>query len=180
MKTLARSFVVITTLVAMQAQAQTDTAPPNDALPTALRANASLQWVATHYARGSQIYRCEAGATSQHRWVFQAPEADLFSDAAMTQLVGRHYDGPTWESLDGSRVAGKVRANAPAPDSSAIPWLLLDGGWGTVRDSIEDRQAIALLGAVLHHSLLYLDYGSFIRQHHGIGNCQQIQIVQGS
>ena len=132
----------------MQAQAQTDTAPPNDALPTALRANASLQWVATHYARGSQIYRCEAGATSQHRWVFQAPEADLFSDAAMTQLVGRHYDGPTWESLDGSRVAGKVRANAPAPDSSAIPWLLLDATAKTVPGVLAQVVAIQRLATV--------------------------------
>ena len=37
----------------------------------------------------------------------------------------KHYGGPTWEALDGSKVIGTVKAKADAPKTSAIPWLLL-------------------------------------------------------
>jgi hypothetical protein len=40
------------------------------------------------------------------------------------QPAGKHYAGPTWESLDGSLVVG-ARVAGASPDPSAIPWLLL-------------------------------------------------------
>jgi Protein of unknown function (DUF3455) len=76
--------------------------------------------VAFHaYARGVQIYRWNGDA-----WVFVAPMATLFADANYHAQIGIHYAGPTWESNSGSKVvAGKpVRCT---PDSTAIPWLLL-------------------------------------------------------
>lgn len=82
----------------------------------------------TLYARGFQIYRCEADPDTDDKglWVLQSPEAELFSDAAMTRHVGRHYAGPAWESDDGSKVTGKVRVSQKPVTAGAIPWLLLD------------------------------------------------------
>jgi uncharacterized protein DUF3455 len=74
-------------------------------------------------ARGAQIYTCKAKAAdpAAFEWVLKAPEADLF-DAGGAK-IGRHYGGPTWESADGSRVAGEVMQRSPAPGT--IPRLLL-------------------------------------------------------
>jgi hypothetical protein len=40
--------------------------------------------------------------------------------------IGKHYTGPTWESNDGSKVIGEVKASDNGPDTNAIPWLLLN------------------------------------------------------
>ena len=76
-------------------------------------------------ATGVQIYECRAakGMSSAYEWAFIAPEADLFDPRGMK--VGRHYAGPQWEALDGSKIVGSVLASAAAPDTVAIPWLLL-------------------------------------------------------
>lgn len=39
--------------------------------------------------------------------------------------MGKHYAGPMWESNDGSKVVGEVKARDDGPDVNAIPWLLL-------------------------------------------------------
>ena len=77
-------------------------------------------------AAGVQIYECRASATRPNawEWAFVAPEADLFD--ARGVRIGRHYAGPNWESLDGSKLVGSVKARADAPSANAIPWLLLD------------------------------------------------------
>ena len=76
-------------------------------------------------ASGVQIYECKASKDEPMRfeWVFKAPEAELFDSAG--KKIGRHYAGPTWESNDGSKVVGEVRARDNGPDPNAIPWLLL-------------------------------------------------------
>ena len=76
-------------------------------------------------ATGVQIYECNARKDDPARfeWIFKAPEADLFDRAG--NKIGKHYAGPTWESSDGSKVVGEVKARDNGPDSSAIPWLLL-------------------------------------------------------
>jgi hypothetical protein len=76
-------------------------------------------------ATGVQIYECNAGKDEPTRfgWIFKAPEADLFDRAG--NKIGKHYAGPTWESNDGSKVVGEVKARDNGPNSSAIPWLLL-------------------------------------------------------
>ena len=75
-------------------------------------------------ATGVQIYECSASkeVPTKFEWTFKAPEADLFDKAG--HKIGKHYAGPTWESNDGSKVIGEVKAQS-APDPSAIPWLLL-------------------------------------------------------
>jgi hypothetical protein len=76
--------------------------------------------VAFHaYASGVQIYRWNGTS-----WTFVAPEATLFADPAYHGAVGVHYAGPTWESVNGSKVVGAVLHRCTAnPD--AIDWLLL-------------------------------------------------------
>lgn len=76
-------------------------------------------------ATGVQIYECSAGkeGSTRFEWIFKAPEADLFDKAG--NKIGRHYAGPTWESNDGSKVVGDVKARDAGPDPNAIPWLLL-------------------------------------------------------
>ena len=76
-------------------------------------------------ATGVQIYECKASKDDPMRfeWVFKAPEAELFDSTG--KKIGKHYAGPTWESNDGTKVVGEVRARDNGPDSNAIPWLLL-------------------------------------------------------
>jgi len=76
-------------------------------------------------ARGVQIYECRAqpNAAGGAQWAFVAPEAELLD--ARGAVTGKHYAGPHWESLDGSKIVGAVKARADAPQADAIPWLLL-------------------------------------------------------
>jgi hypothetical protein len=93
-------------------------------IPYPLRpgANEALAMIAA--AQGVQIYECRAGKDGgAYEWRFVAPEADLYN--AQGAKVGHHYAGPHWESADGSRVVGTVKASAGAPAAGAIPWLLL-------------------------------------------------------
>jgi hypothetical protein len=76
-------------------------------------------------AKGVQIYECKPkpGNAGSFEWMFKAPEADLFDGDGKT--LGKHYAGPTWESSDGSKVVGEVRARTDAPIKGAILWLRL-------------------------------------------------------
>src|SRR5262245_53874823 len=77
--------------------------------------------VAFHaYAEGVQIYRWDGS-----NWIFSRPEAVLYADEEEDGVVGIHYAGPTWESVSGSIVVGKVDQRC-TPDPDAIPWLLLE------------------------------------------------------
>lgn len=112
------------TALAMAACTAPPTRPAPD-VPASIRTPASqvLFWEAR--ATGVQIYEC-AARTDQpatFEWTFRAPEANLVDPAG--KPIGRHYGGPTWESNDGSKVVADVKGRAPAPDASAIPWLLL-------------------------------------------------------
>ena len=75
------------------------------------------------HAVGAQIYECEADAQGQLAWTFREPIASLMNGR---QTVGRHFAGPSWEMADGSRIMGKVVAQAAAPSTSDIPWLKLE------------------------------------------------------
>lgn len=77
-------------------------------------------------ATGTQIYVCRAkmDMPGAYEWAFKAPDATLVDDKGAT--VAAHYAGPTWESTDGSKVVGVLKASAGSPDPDAIPWLLLE------------------------------------------------------
>jgi hypothetical protein len=74
-------------------------------------------------ANGVQIYECRASQGGNYEWAFVGPEADLFDTRGMK--IGRHYAGPHWEAMDGSKIVGLVKASSAAPDEGAIPWVLL-------------------------------------------------------
>jgi FtsP/CotA-like multicopper oxidase with cupredoxin domain len=98
-------------------------APPD--VPTPLRAPAGQELFLEVLASGVQIYACAAKGNqpTAFDWAFRAPEAALVDRSG--RAIGKHYAGPTWESVDGSTVVGDVKARDPGPDPSAIPWLLL-------------------------------------------------------
>jgi hypothetical protein len=97
--------------------------PPD--VPQALSPPAAQTIFVEALASGVQIYECapKVDAPSTFEWTFRAPEAALVDRAG--RPIGKHYAGPTWESIDGSTVVGEVKTRAPGPDKSAIPWLLL-------------------------------------------------------
>jgi hypothetical protein len=78
--------------------------------------------IVTLHAEGAQLYECKdtAGKLS---WGFREPIAALMQDG---RTVGRHYDGPTWESTDGSAVVGKAAGSAPGATADDVAWLKLD------------------------------------------------------
>lgn len=102
------------------------------AVPDQLRVSDAEVHLMTVQARGVQIYECRAKHGSQSfEWGFVAPEAELFDSNG--QKVGTHYAGPTWHSLDGSRVTGTVKASAVSPRSGSVAWL-----WLTARSAGPD------------------------------------------
>lgn len=105
------------------ASQQTAIAPPQT--PDNLKVSAGQVLQLKGIAKGVQIYQCKAKTddTKQFEWTLKAPEADLFDDQG--KKIIKHYGGPTWEALDGSKVIGTVKTKTDAPTASAIPWLLL-------------------------------------------------------
>jgi hypothetical protein len=79
--------------------------------------------VLTLHAEGAQVYECRADQSGTLAWQFREPVATLMADG---KTVGRHYVGPTWEHVDGSRVQGKPVGRAPGGSAADIPWLKLE------------------------------------------------------
>jgi hypothetical protein len=98
---------------------------PPDA-PANLRAPPEQVMSLEALASGFQIYECQSkfDQPSTYEWAFVAPDAVLLDRAG--HLLGKHYAGPTWESIDGSSVTGEVNARDAGPTPSSIPWLLLN------------------------------------------------------
>jgi hypothetical protein len=100
-------------------------------------------------AKGVQVYVCKTkeGAAGAYEWTLKAPDAELFDEKG--QKIGKHYGGPTWESTDGSKVVGQLRAKVDSPEATAIPWLLLDAktteGTG-VLSKVKNIQRLATVG----------------------------------
>ncbi|MDB5865687.1 MAG: hypothetical protein JWO70_3493 [Betaproteobacteria bacterium] len=113
---------VLTALIAACASTPTPVAP---VVPASLQLPDRVVLLQEVPATGVQIYDCAASKADPLRfeWVFRAPEADLFDTNG--RRIGKHYAGPTWESVDGSTVVGEVKGRDDGPDPDAIPWLLL-------------------------------------------------------
>ena len=101
------------------------TEPRPVAVPDKLKPAANEALAMMVAAKGVQIYECRTRKDQAGRfeWAFVAPEADLFDSRG--NKTGKHYGGPHWEALDGSKIAGTVKERADAPVAGAIPWLLL-------------------------------------------------------
>jgi hypothetical protein len=97
----------------------------NPLVPENLKVPAGQTLSLVSPATGVQIYECGAikADPARFEWIFKAPEADLFDLSG--KKIGKHYGGPTWESNDGSKVVGEVKARDDGPAATAIPWLLL-------------------------------------------------------
>lgn len=119
---VAASVLLLIAACATQAPSAPSAQVP---VPENLKPTESEVLLGSVQARGVQIYECRASKDQPNvvEWTFVAPEAQLF-DAKGT-LIGKHSAGPSWESNDGSRVAGSVKARAEAPVAGTIPWLLL-------------------------------------------------------
>ena len=78
-------------------------------------------------ARGVQVYKAVPGKAGKLEWALEGPLADLFDDRA--RKAGCHYEGPSWEAADGSKVVRDTAAEvklAPAPrPADDVPWLLI-------------------------------------------------------
>jgi hypothetical protein len=118
------------------------------AVPDALKTPPAQVPTLEARAAGVQIYECKAGKTdpARYEWVFKAPEAEL-SDAAGNR-IGKHYAGPTWESTDGSKVVGAVKARDDGPDAGAIPWLLLSATSASGNGAFGRTQSIQRVNTV--------------------------------
>ena len=86
----------------------------NASLPEPVRVPSGQKVVMTTSGVGEITYECRekkdmAGA---YEWAFVGPVANLYTGDK--KMVGKYYAGPTWESMDGSKVTGKQVAVAPA------------------------------------------------------------------
>ena len=120
MRTFLLAGLAAASLMVGPAQAQTPRLPD---LPAALKPSGMSPYLQVS-ATGVQIYTCGKNDAGAWTWIFKAPEAALF-DAEKKQ-IGKHYAGPSWEGMQGGKTVGAAKANAPAPESGAIPWLLLE------------------------------------------------------
>lgn len=92
-------------------------------VPAELKVPAGEKVLLRAHAEGVQIYSCRAGTDGNYAWTLKAPKAQLFDEKG--KLIGEHFAGPTWKLTDGSEVTGKATAKHNAPQSNAIPWLLI-------------------------------------------------------
>jgi hypothetical protein len=92
-----------------------------DNLPATIAVDGGVP-VAKLQAAGAQIYVCAKNAGGALNWMFRGPVAALLKEG---KTVGRHFVGPTWEFVDGSRVVGEVAGKAPGETAKDIPWLKL-------------------------------------------------------
>jgi len=92
-------------------------------VPPQIAPPAGEEVIAVLHATGWQIYICQPDAEGKPSWVLKAPEAELRDSSGA--VIGSHFAGPTWKLNDGSQVTAKLVARVDAPDSGAIPWLLL-------------------------------------------------------
>ena len=119
-----RSLTTALVAVALAGCAATPTVPTaTESVPAKLQP-AGEKLVMVVPASGVQVYECRAKTGGDAEWAFVAPEADLY-DTRGTR-IGKHYAGPHWEALDGSKVVATVRERADSPSPEAIAWLLLN------------------------------------------------------
>ena len=117
-------------------------------IPDILKAPAGNVLLLRAYARGVQKYACPVGAASK-----AVPHAILLAgDNDDGDVVGIHYEGPTWEALDGSLVVGDAPSakHFTAPESDCVDWLLLPA---------KSTAGNGLLSRVTYIQRLYTDGG---------------------
>ena len=122
----------------------------NAALPEAVRAPAGTTQKMVAVGSGELTFECRekkdmAGA---FEWAFVGPVATLKTKSG--EVVGKYYAGPTWESVDGSKVTGKQLAVAPsAPGNIPMQLVKADPAMGSgAMQGISHIQRLRTVGGV--------------------------------
>lgn len=125
MKNQLMAIVIQIPLIGLLAGGAASSAVKTDDIPAPLRVSSKAVLSLRTHATGVQVYQCRADKDDAARveWSLKEPQADLSDQAG--NKIGKHYAGPTWEALDGSKVIGEVVARANSPDGNSVPWLLL-------------------------------------------------------
>ena len=114
-------------LVAVRAPPASPGKPARPEVPKEIAVPPGHKLLARLEAKGVQIYKAVEAKPGQLEWVLEAPLADLFDDKG--RKAGCHYEGPSWEATDGSKVVRDRSAevkSAPAPSPKEdVPWLLV-------------------------------------------------------
>ncbi len=113
---LSRLSAAVIAVITMSAPAYAGPSPSS--IPAELVPPAGNKVFLVAHAKGWQIYRCDPGNV----WTPVAPSADLYAQNG--KLIGTHYAGPTWQTLDGSFVTATKEKEVNV-DPTAINWLLL-------------------------------------------------------
>jgi len=87
-------------------------------IPASVQVPAGNALKVRYHGVGMQVYTWSATAAS---WGAPKPIATLFLGEA---LSATHFEGPTWQHADGSKVVGAKLASVTV-GATAIPWLLL-------------------------------------------------------
>jgi hypothetical protein len=115
---MARPVFVLALLGSLATAAQAEGV---EKLPSTIAVTAGV-CVARLQAAGAQIYVCAKDPAGALNWTFREPVAALLEEG---KTVGRHFVGPTWEFVDGSRVVGELVSKAPGTTAKDIPWMKL-------------------------------------------------------
>jgi hypothetical protein len=137
-KPLLALAIASTLLLAASASAQ---------VPAEITPPAGNKAVLTLVGAGDLTYECKAVADKpgMFAWTFAGPNAKLMD--ASKKEVGKYYGGPTWESMDGSKVTGKQLAVSPGP-AGAIPLQLVQANPSTGKGAMSDITYIQRLKTV--------------------------------
>lgn len=147
------SFVLLAAVVLVPEAFSADDPEPKDMAKIQVPAGHSVLFKLE--AKGFQIYKSVEGVDGKFKWVFEAPLANLYDNTG--KHVGRHFEGPAWESTDGSKVK-KIEKDDPikvdAPVKENIPWLLLhvksdSGGKEGAFSKVQYIQRIQTKGGVM-------------------------------
>ncbi len=99
-------------------------------VPAAIAVPAGHMAAMTQLGAGNLTYECRAKANmaGEYEWAFVGPDAVLYGPGRTP--IGKYYAGPTWESMDGSKVTGKQLAVSPG-ETGAIPLQLVQANPAT-------------------------------------------------
>jgi hypothetical protein len=119
---MKKTMLVGLAFLGLEATGGAASAPAAPDVPPAIRVPAGAKLVEKLHATGAQVYGCGA-SDGKYAWTLKRPDATL-TDAKGAE-AGKHGAGPSWTAKDGSAVTGAKVAQADAPASDAVPWLLL-------------------------------------------------------
>jgi hypothetical protein len=122
----------------------------NASLPEAVRAPAGAVQKMVAVGSGELTYECreKKDMAGTFEWAFVGPVATLKTKSG--EVVGKYYAGPTWESVDGSKVTGKQLAVAPsAPGNIPMQLVKADPAMGMgAMQGISHIQRLQTVGGV--------------------------------